>query len=396
MTKNNHNKGSTLKELLKVDESGRIATFYGFLPIESPQITKEDSSAGKDLDSNWRCVEKASIMREFSEVKTNASGKFLPQPLCLFMEHPFPGSSERRKAGRLEYEISILGSNRSVCESLIIQTAKALLEANGWKNLALRINSVGGRESVSDFERKMANFIRKRMDDFPSELRQNLKKDLFYLARSKDEKYKEWRECAPQSVDCLSEQSRLHLKEILEFLETMEIPYVFDSTLLGEIKISTEVVFEIVSEGGEGEVLARGCRMNRLSKRLQLKKEVPAVSVSVSAKAVKNLKTSTIKNTKHNFFLVQFGPEAKQKSFIALEELRKSGVPILHSLAKDKLTNQMYSVEQSSTEYIILIGQKEALENVAVIRHTSTRAQYTVPIKELGEFIKKTAEFKIK
>ena len=374
----------------KTDEAGKIANFYGFLATLPPKVTPAETNATRDIDPSWGADEKAALLREFSEARGNS----LPSPLMLFMQRPFPGTSERKKRDRLEYELTIIGSHRSVSECLVIQAAKAIIENAGWKNVSIRVNSLGNKDSVADFERKMSNFIRKRMDDFPSELKQLLKKDPFALARSKDPKYNEWRECMPQSVDCLSEQSRLHLKETLEFMETINVPYIFDSSLIGDIRMSSEIVFEIISS--EGEVLAHGSRWNRLSRRLQFKKEVPAVSVTISAKAFRTPKVSNISKTKPNFYLIQFGPEAKMKSFIALEELRKSGITVNHSLGKDKLMNQMYSVEQSKVPYIILIGQKEAIDNVAVIRNSTTRAQHIVPLKEIGEFIRKSPLFKLK
>lgn len=374
----------------KTDEAGKIAGFYGFSAVLPPKVTQAEINATKDIDPTWGADEKAALLREFSEARGNS----LPSPLMLFMQRPFPGTNERKKRDRLEYELTIIGSHRSVSECLIIQATKAIIENAGWKNISVRINSLGNKDSVADFERKMGNFIRKRMEDFPVELRQLLKKDPFTLTKDKDPKYNEWRECIPQSVDCLSEQSRLHLKETLEFMETIGVPYIFDSSLIGDIKMSSEIVFEIVSN--DGEVLARGSRWNRLSRRLQFKKEVPSVSVTINAKALKVPKISSISKTKPNFYLIQFGPEAKMKSFIALEELRKSGIAVNHSLGKDKLMNQMYSVEQSKVPYIILIGQKEAIDNVAVIRNSTTRAQHIVPLKEIGEFIKKSPLFKFK
>ena len=86
--------------------------------------------------------------------------------------------------------------------------------------------------------------------------------------------------------------------------------------------------------------------------------------------------------------MVQFGPEAKLKSFIILEKLYKTGASVLHAIAKDKLGTQMGVAENSTSSYIILIGQKEALENSVIIRNATTHAQELVPISEFGTYIK--------
>lgn len=372
---------SGFKILQQGSEAAKIALFYGFLPIWPPKIIKEDFGATQEFGAEWHPAEKAALLRTFLGQK----GAALPQPLMLFCE--------KKKPGRVECELSILGSNKSICEVLLIQTARTILENAGWKETSARLNSVGSKESIAEFERKMTIFIRKRMADFPSELRQNLKKDLYFLTKSRESKYKEWQEMAPQSVDYLSEESRLHLKELLEFMETINLPYTMDASLLGDLKYAAETVFEIIPDG-QTSALARGFRWNRLSKKIDNKKEVPAASIHLSAKTFRPQKFSALKKTEPKFYLVQFGPEAKQKSFLVLEKLRKAGIAVSHSLAKDKLTGQIFSAEQGGLPFIILIGQKEALENVVVVRNTVSRVQYTVPIENLGEFIKKSNEFK--
>jgi histidyl-tRNA synthetase len=372
---------NSLNLLDKCSESGKIAMFYGFYPVSGPQVKKCDTDITKDMNKEWHPEAKAALLREFYDTKNSLSR--LPQPLMLWIDG---NGKESKPNHKLECTLSILNSGKSITEAMIIQAAKAILENAGFKNLSVRINSVGNKESVSEFERKMGGFIRKRFNEFPQDLRLHLKKDPLFLAKTKDEKYKTWKDAAPQNIDCLSEESRVHFKEVLEFLEILEIPYSIDSTIIGDLAYSTEIIFEIVTP--EDEIVGRGMCYSRLSKRLQLKKELPAVDVFIRAKALRIQKSSSIKELHPKFYLVQFGPEAKLKSLLVLESLRKAGVPVLHSLAKDKLTGQILTAEQLGIPYIILLGQKEALENSVTIRNTTTRSQTSIPITLLGEHIK--------
>ena len=74
-----------------------------------------------------------------------------------------------------------------------------------------------------------------------------------------------------------------------------------------------------------------------------------------------------------------------------LEKLRKAGVHAQHSLAKDKLTGQINSAETLNIPYIILLGQKEALENSVIVRNTVNRSQVSVSIEDIGEYAKSIA-----
>lgn len=71
-----------------------------------------------------------------------------------------------------------------------------------------------------------------------------------------------------------------------------------------------------------------------------------------------------------------------------MHELFKAGAAVLHAIAKDKLSTQMGVAENSDIPYILLIGQKEALENSVLIRSAATRAQELVPITELAAKVK--------
>ena len=71
-----------------------------------------------------------------------------------------------------------------------------------------------------------------------------------------------------------------------------------------------------------------------------------------------------------------------------VEEVRKAGKTLSHSVAKDKLGSQIGVAENSGAKYIILLGQKEALENSVVLRHNASRAQEIIPIPELANRLK--------
>jgi histidyl-tRNA synthetase len=238
---------------------------------------------------------------------------------------------------------------------------------------------------VNEFQKKLAPFIRKNISSFSADLRQALKKDPFAIFNENKEKCGDLQIECPKSMDFLSESSRLHFKEVLEFLEIINIPYQINQHLIGDPGIGSETVFSIKNNGEE---LAYGFRFNRLAKKIGCKKDLPATVLNISARLKKNLRKAKVKVAKPQFYLVQFGPEAKLKSFTVLDELHKAGAGVIHSIAKDKLGSQMSMAEISEAPYIILIGQKEALENSIIIRNNATRAQEIVSLSEFPAKIK--------
>jgi histidyl-tRNA synthetase len=368
----------TLKE---TTDAGRIAKFFGFLPIIPPIVEKQDLDSSKDFIRSFHPAEKSALMRMYFEEKMMAQ----PQPNLFYCERPFKGTGEKKKTSKLEASLVTLGSFKSVCECLTLEAGIAILKSLGYKNLEVEINSVGDKESVNEFHKKLSGFVRKNYNTFSAELRQASKKDLCAIFRDINEFERFTAEC-PKSIDFLSEQSRLHFKEMLEFLETTEIPYSINHCLVGDIEMGSETIFVI--KNGETR-LAYGFRFNRLAKKIGCKKELPATMLTISAKLKKKLKTIKLKPTRPQFYLVQFGPEAKLKSYLVLEELYKNNATVCHAIAKDKLGSQMSTAENSEAQYILLMGQKEALENSIIIRNTLNRAQEIVPLSEFEEKIKK-------
>ena len=301
-----------------------------------------------------------------------------PQPSMFYCERS-------HKSSRLDSNIISLGSSKSVCECLSIQTGISILNGLGYKNLEVEINSIGDKESMGEFQKKLTIFVRKNFNLFSADLRQAIKKDISAIFDEKREECKSFQAECPKPIDFLSESSRLHFKEVIEFLEVMNIAYQINNNLIGDLNIGSETIFSIKSNGEE---LAHGFRFNRLAKKIGCKKDLPATTLNIYAKLKKNLKKIKVKVVKPQFYLIQFGPEAKLKSFLILEELYKAGANVIHSIAKDKLGGQMSTAEISDAPYIILIGQKEALENSVVIRNTITRAQETCLITNLATKVK--------
>ena len=380
----------------EITGAGKIAKFYGFQPIIPPIIEKQDTEYTKDFNQSSYPEEKAAFLRIYFEEKMMSQ----PQPNMFYCERPFrrskglpAGRQEKKKPKCLECALVSLGSSKSVCECLSIQTGLAILESLDHKNLEVQINSIGDKDSENEFQKKLALFIRKNINSFSAGLRQAVKKDLFTVLRECKEEWQSFEAECPKSIDFLSESSRLHFKEVLEFLEVMNIPYSINHSLVGDPDIGSETIFAIKEDNGGlpagRQELAYGFRFNRLAKKIGCKKDLPGTILNISSRLKKNLKKVKIKITKPDFYLVQFGPEAKLKSFLVLEELYKAGgINVVHSITKDKLGGQIGAAEMSEAPYIILIGQKEALENSVVIRNTATRAQQIVPISELAAKVK--------
>jgi histidyl-tRNA synthetase len=78
----------------------------------------------------------------------------------------------------------------------------------------------------------------------------------------------------------------------------------------------------------------------------------------------------------------------KLKALNVVEMLRKHNIPIYHSITKDKITGQLTGAEYMKATHVLIMGQKEAMEDSMVVRDILSRKQETVSLKDLPKYLK--------
>ncbi len=388
-----------------LDKIGEVALYYGFEPHKSPDIKKVDLDNAKNLlegdsieenDNDKKELplhveEKIALLRQYTEEEMHTKS----QPIMLYFKEPFRGSIKKGASYNRYCDLEILGHSRSIAEATLVQTAKAMLNEEGYENIGIEINSIGDRESINKFTRDLTSHYKKNMNDMHAECRQLLKKDPFELLSCQNDKCKKINDSAPKSMDFLSEQSRIHFQEVLEYLESLGIPYRINNSLIGNRKYCTETIFTIIDLNYDKKpksqrVLAVGVRYDGLSKKVGIKKEIQGVGISILIKGSKaELRKEVKKFKRPSASFVQLGFESKLLSLGVIESLRNVKIPLLLSLAKDRLGAQVSMVERKNIPYSIIMGKKEAMEKSAIVRDMDTHAQEIVQLSELPKYMKK-------
>lgn len=387
----------TLKDL---DKAAEIALFYGFKPVKTPKIEKTDQEQASSIAPDKaealkgifpRPEEKISLLRTF--LSWNLQNE--SQPVMLQYKRPISQLSIKRQLDEHHYSLDIIGSLDTISEAIAIRTAMAILTDHGYGKLIVDINSLGDKYSIGQFERELVNFSRKHGADMPPEVKQQLRKDPFEVWRCDHEKWLEIRKRAPQSLSFLSEHGVDNFRQVVEYLETLEIPYRINPGLVGHRHYCSHTIFEIKNDttgeaNGQEETFAVGTRHNYLARRVGFKRDTPVVSVNIRfRKPAVTPKLFFKFKPVPKFFFIQFGSIAKLKSLPVIESLRQARIPVHHMLTSEKFLNQLAAAESLKVPFVIIMGQKEALENTAVVRHMATRSQEIVPIPNLALYLGK-------
>jgi histidyl-tRNA synthetase len=289
------------------------------------------------------------------------------------------------------FHMDMIGSTKSIAEATLIKIAYELLREEGYEKISVSINSIGDKESMNRFCKELANFYRKNINDLSPHCRQLLKRDPFEVYECTDEKCKGGKEHCPNPISYLTEQSRIHFKEVLEYLETLSIPFEIHNFLVCNRKMWSQTAFALYDE--HGSELARGVRYNAVAKKIGFKKDTGAIGITVRyTRPKKSLRKGALVVKQPLMYFIQLGFEAKLKSLIVIEILRKAKVPIAQALNRDKIGVQIQSAETDRIPYTIIMGQKEAMENSVIVREMRTRSQESVPFSQLADYVKKLME----
>ncbi len=396
------------------EKAQEVAVYYGFKPLETPMLEQEDiftTGIGEDTD----IVEKemytlktkggdhlalrpehtAPMMRAYIEHGMQT----LPQPVMLYQYGPsFRHDKPQRGRYRQfwQFDCDALGSDKSIMDALVIKTCMSILEEAGAENLSIDINSIGDKECRNSYIKELASYYKKNINSLPSADRERLKTNPLRILDSKEEKTKEINENAPDSVSFLCPSCKKHFKEVLEYLEEINIPYNINKNLVRGLSYYTRTVFEIIEqengEDGAPIALAGGGRYDYLARQIGSKKDVPSVGFSMGVDRIvaspwyKKLSPRILKKPK--MYFIQLGGEAKLKSLNVIEILRKAHIPIAQSLSKDSLSSQLAIAEKLAIPYTLIFGVKEALDNSVIVRDMSNRSQDTVKLNKLLEYLK--------
>jgi histidyl-tRNA synthetase len=320
-----------------------------------------------------------------------------PQPISVWYYCPM-FRHDRPQAGRYrqfhQFGCETLGSNDPAIDAELIAIAyNYLLDLGVQSNV--HINSIG---TPSDRERyivELVGYLRSKRSYLSEESKKRILKNPLRVLDSKEEEDKKVIEEAPQIIDWLSEESRQYFMKVLEYLDEMSIPYVLKPTLVRGLDYYTDTVFELVeSEAAEESqnALGGGGRYNLLVEQLG-GPSTPSAGFSIGleralqaskrAKEKKAGQEQETKDTTPKLFFAHLGEQARRKTLVLIEQLRRENIFLKHSIGKPSLKAQLEMADKYGSTHTVILGQKELQDGTIIIRDMASGIQEIIDQKRL-------------
>lgn len=364
----------------------QIGAYYGFTPFSSAAFaargraakeTAPDAPLADDADHNAREI--AGFLRR---VKDAGLAPAPGAPLFLWHANAAPG---RTGPKTVIVQFHALGADRAIADAVLIRAVRALVADLAAAEPALRVNSMGDKETRARLVRELSSFFRKRAAALPPESLELARKDVLaaaeLLLRLEDHGL-------PSPTDHLSEASRKHFEALLEYLEETETPYELAPYLIARNAVWGETCFEV--HAGE-RIHAWGSRYHELARPF-FKAAPSAVGAVVRiATSVRAVIPPFKERSAPRFVFVHIGDEAKRTSIRMADDLRKARIPLSQVLGVESLSEQMRLADALNPRYLLIMGRKEALEGSVILRERATHTESLIPLSSLVEKLKAVA-----
>lgn len=388
-----------LKRLRKTGKS------YGFLPVETPIV--EEEKIYTDLFRDQPQVLERTIFTNLGNKSMALRSSVLPSVLRyyvqqkLFDEQPmskwfYAGNiieQDERQAAHLNYQFGfeVLGNFTHLSEAQVICAVWEFLQSLGLSNLQLEINMVGDGSNTG-YQSVLRDYLKSKDFDLCEDCVNHLSGRVFNVLRCNNLACQLVVAEAPSVLDYLDEDSKTHFTNVLEALDELGIPYQLNQYYAGPagtsrtnfvVKCITDKEQLILGEGGHHELLLKNISG----------KAMPAFgfvgNLAVIAQAMVSCEVETEPDYSNEVFLVPLGELAAKKSLRLFRDLVSSNIRVHDHFGVEGVKNQLKAAQESRAPVALIMGQKEALDEMVILRDVKSGMQEIFPYDKIIDEVKK-------
>ncbi len=388
MTTNRISSASFLKH------AAEVASFYGFHPMR--EVEREHLRYLQAKPGNRRTQGMYSFASAALLAAARAAAR--PQdPVLIFYATPNPThvpvslGDTSPAHGLGEFGLQVIGTPESVGEIILLKTITMIAAEWGTPFSRVRVNALGDRDSQQRFQRELAAYLRRHLDQFAEPMRRGIIENPFSVYRITSPEVAAILEGGPRPVHFLSEKSRVHFRSVLEHLEHLGLPYELDD-LLGGDERGPHIAFALDFKEEDATLLgALGGRFDEYLKRESRHKDSTGVGASIYFRkkgVTKQNFMATAPAKKPKIYFAQLGLRAKLEGLAVVDMLRAAQVPVLQSFDANRLSMQLAAAAQLGVPYLLIMGQREALDGTVIVRSTRNSSQNIISLGEVPKFLR--------
>ena len=353
----------------------------------------EEKETGADRDNLiLRPEGTAAVVRAYLEHGMHT----WPQPVKLWYFGPM-FRAERPQRGRYRQfwqgGLEILGDDDPTTDALLIYLFWQILGDLGIREgLIVDINSMGCPTCRPKYRKTLTAYYQPHQEKLCPACQNRLTKNPLRLLDCKEEACQNLKKDAPQLFDSICTACREHFRIVLESLDELGVVYNLKATLVRGFDYYTRTTFEIraIDDTRSQNALGGGGRYDGLLEQFG-GKATPAIGLAIGIERVilrlQDLNIAIPSLPAGDVFVIQLGERAKKACFNLVARLGDQGLSALCQPGKDSLKTQLRLADRAGVRFTLIIGQREALAETAILRNMVEATQETIMQSEIVEVL---------
>jgi histidyl-tRNA synthetase len=253
----------------------------------------------------------------------------------------------------------------------------------GVKDLAMRVNSLGDRESKQAYRDALVAFLSPKKDQLSEDSQRRLGENPLRILDSKDPHDVDAVKGAPPAVEYLSEKSRMHFNRVCELLGAANVSYTVDGALVRGFDYYTDTLWEVTASGlGSQNAIGGGGRYDNLVELLG-GKPTPGVGFGSGIErlliALESQGVQLPTASRPLVWLMSIGDVARNANLKLIQELREHNIAADMDPSGRSPKAQFKLADREGAAYAITVGETELSAGNVVLKNFKTKEQTTIP-----------------
>lgn len=341
----------------------------------------------------------AAVARSFIENKMYASS--MPYTKLFYFGPMF--RYEQPQAGRYrefrQFGVEVYGAGTPLLDCEIIMSAYAIFKKLNIKNIKLKINSIGNFESrklyskalkqyFSEYSEYMCNDCKRRLETNPMRIldcKADAKTEVNGINIIKN---------APKIHEYLTEEAEQYFNEVIEILNSFDVPFEVDHNLVRGLDYYTDTVFEFIIESDDelnSLALGGGGRYADMIKSM-VGIDVSGMGYAIGVDRLlsvmenQNLFTDVIPQV--DVVIMGLDKQSKIEAMHLASSLRQNEIIVEMDYKNLSMKPQFKLCDKVNPKYIIIIGENERLTGMYTVKNCTLKTQENINKENIVDYIK--------
>lgn len=334
----------------------------------------------------------APIVRSYVENKL--FGPEHAKPYKVFYTGPM-FRYERPQKGRLrqfhQIGVEAFGSENPATDVETMIMAMEFFKQLGIEEIRLVLNSLGDKETRQNYRQALIDYLEPHQAELSEDSQRRLHENPLRVLDSKDKRDKQFVAAAPSILDYLSATSKKHFDEVIQMLDTLEIPYEIDTNMVRGLDYYTDTIFEIMSDAksmGAQSTICAGGRYNQLVEELG-GPETPGFGFAMGIERILLvLDAEGVELPAFNqvdAYVVNLGETTNTEALKVVQGIRNAGFSADRDVMNRKAKAQFKTADKLGATLVLTLGEDELAAGMINVRVMATREEKQVPLTDIYE-----------